>query len=282
MTAAAGVDVQLDDGVLLERYRYAPGPAGETPLHVHDGYQWCLSIDFPGRYVYRGATLPMPPGALSILHPGEPHSCRDPHARTKTAHYLVAYFPVARFAEIASDINGRAVAEPFFGRPVLADRELRSAYTEMHLAAARAPASLEHDGLQLSFTTMALRRHARLRAEEPPKGRDSPIAVRTVRDYLREHTAETVRLSELAELVAFSPYHLHRTFTRSVGMPPHRYQLGLRIEAAKRLLATETDLARTAATTGFADYSHFSRHFTRTVGFSPARYRVLSKNVQDD
>ncbi len=33
--------------LLLELYRYAPGPAESLPKHCHDEYQFGLSLDFP-------------------------------------------------------------------------------------------------------------------------------------------------------------------------------------------------------------------------------------------
>jgi AraC-like DNA-binding protein len=270
------VEAQLGDRALLERYCYAPGPAGETPLHVHDTYQWCLSVDFPGVYVYRGATVPMPPGALSVLHPDEPHLSRDPHARSIAAHYLVAYFPVAIVSEVATEVAGRPVAEPFFAAPVIDDHQLRAAYATMHAAAT----GLERDDAQLRFLALATGRHAGL-STRAAQLRVPPRVVGTVKAYLQEHAAEPVALRQLAELVGMSPFHLHRAFSRAVGLPPHRYQIGLRIEAAKRLLAGGAGVARTAVSTGFADYSHLSRHFQSIVGVSPSRYRALSKNVQD-
>jgi hypothetical protein len=49
-----GVEAWLREGLLLEKYRYAPGPAEELPKHSHDEYQICLSLNFPGVYGYRG------------------------------------------------------------------------------------------------------------------------------------------------------------------------------------------------------------------------------------
>jgi hypothetical protein len=49
-----GVKAWSRGGLLLEKYRYAPGPAQELPKHSHEEYQICLSLNFPGVYDYRG------------------------------------------------------------------------------------------------------------------------------------------------------------------------------------------------------------------------------------
>jgi transcriptional regulator GlxA family with amidase domain len=61
-------------------------------------------------------------------------------------------------------------------------------------------------------------------------------------------------------------------FREHVGVPPHRYQIGLRIDRAKTLLAGGTSIASAAAAVGFADQAHLSRHFRRHVGLPPGRY----------
>lgn len=38
----------LAEGVILESYRYAPGPASESGKHSYEDCQFCLSLDFPG------------------------------------------------------------------------------------------------------------------------------------------------------------------------------------------------------------------------------------------
>ena len=49
------VNVWQSPGVMLEHYRYAPGPAGVLAAHAHDEYQLGLSLNFPGEYTNGGA-----------------------------------------------------------------------------------------------------------------------------------------------------------------------------------------------------------------------------------
>jgi AraC-like DNA-binding protein len=55
-------------------------------------------------------------------------------------------------------------------------------------------------------------------------------------------------------------------------MPPHAFQIDLRIGEARRLLAAGEAPAGVAATCGFADQAHFTRTFRRAVGVTPARF----------
>jgi AraC-like DNA-binding protein len=69
-----------------------------------------------------------------------------------------------------------------------------------------------------------------------------------------------------------SRFHLVHAFTSEVGLPPHAYQIHLRIRRSRALLAAGMPLGGIAADLGFADQSHFGRHFRRVVGVTPGAY----------
>jgi AraC-like DNA-binding protein len=68
-----------------------------------------------------------------------------------------------------------------------------------------------------------------------------------------------------------------RSFKRNIGMTPHAYQVQLRVDRARRMLAHGADVADAAAAAGFCDQSHLHRHFTRTVGVTPGVYQRATK-----
>ncbi len=105
--------------------------------------------------------------------------------------------------------------------------------------------------------------------------------MRLAREYLEDNRAENVSLARLAQVASLSPYHLNRVFSREVGLPPHRYQVQVRVDRAKALLAAGTPIKDVVAETGFADHSHLTRHFKRLVGVPPSMYPSQKrKNVQ--
>jgi AraC-like DNA-binding protein len=67
-----------------------------------------------------------------------------------------------------------------------------------------------------------------------------------------------------------------RAFKREVGLAPHAYQVQLRVDHARRLLAQGMPIAAAAASAGFFDQSHFHRHFTRVVAMTPRVYRTFA------
>jgi AraC family transcriptional regulator len=74
--------------------------------------------------------------------------------------------------------------------------------------------------------------------------------------------------------VHLSPYHFSRAFKQSFGLPPHRYHMSRRVEAAKNLLGgTATPVTEIALQLGFSEASSLSAGFRRLTGVSPSEYR---------
>jgi AraC-like DNA-binding protein len=63
-----------------------------------------------------------------------------------------------------------------------------------------------------------------------------------------------------------------RSFGREFGLPPHRYLVGRRVEAARRRLLDGEPIADVATAVGFHDQSHLHRHFTRLLGVTPRKF----------
>jgi AraC family transcriptional regulator len=93
-------------------------------------------------------------------------------------------------------------------------------------------------------------------------------------EFIESHAFEDIGLAELASSTGLPPHYFCRIFRKTVGMPPYRYLLNCRMEAAKKLLAT-SDLGITgiALEVGFSSHAHFSTAFKRIVGQTPVAYR---------
>jgi AraC family transcriptional regulator len=80
-------------------------------------------------------------------------------------------------------------------------------------------------------------------------------------------------LAAIAREVGVSPTYLTQQFSRSEGMPFHRYQSRLRLARALAELPRCSDLTRLALDLGFSSHSHFAASFRAMVGVSPSRFR---------
>ena len=98
--------------------------------------------------------------------------------------------------------------------------------------------------------------------------------LRRVTQYIHEHLQGQLRLVELSALIHMSPYHFARLFKRSTGLPPHRFLVGCRIDAARALLAARSaSIAEISRSVGFRTSSHFTTTFRRITGVTPSAYR---------
>jgi AraC family transcriptional regulator len=94
-----------------------------------------------------------------------------------------------------------------------------------------------------------------------------------VAGYIEEHLAETLLLSQLAEVAHLSPFHFSRAFKQSFGQPPLRYVTSRRIERAKTMLAGEQSITGVGLAVGFGETSSFTTAFRRHTGVTPTTFR---------
>jgi AraC-like DNA-binding protein len=246
------------------------------PKHTHDHYAVGVIERGALGYFYRGEHVVASSGDINLCIPGEAHT-GQPEAEGGWS-YRMFYLEPRTLQDVACEVSGRPAAPPFFRAGALEDAALAQRLLEAHVRMEKPETpGLERETLLLSALAHLIRRHADTRLSDTRTG-DEPISVRLVKDYLEAHYAEDVTLTTLSQLTGLSRYHLVRTFTGRVGVPPHTYLRQVRIRQAKALLASGHTPADVALSTGFTDQSHLTRWFKRLWGVTPGHYR---KSVQD-
>jgi AraC-like DNA-binding protein len=153
---------------------------------------------------------------------------------------------------------------------------LRSRLFQLHRALQPGKTLLEAQSCMVSFVA-ALVKGLRERGTAPradlPWSNWSSLAAARARGYLHDQTSQPVDLTALARQVGLSRFQALRAFKRHYGLPPHAYQLRVRVGLAQRSLRAGEQPAQVAADCGFVDQSHMTRHFKRLVGVTPAQYQ---------
>ncbi|MBP2002031.1 AraC family transcriptional regulator of adaptative response / methylphosphotriester-DNA alkyltransferase methyltransferase [Paenibacillus shirakamiensis] len=92
--------------------------------------------------------------------------------------------------------------------------------------------------------------------------------------YIDIHYNEPLTLDHLAEVSHGSPYHLHRTFSRIVGVTPMGYVQETRINHAKQLLEqTQQSVSSIGHLVGMNNTPYFITLFKQKTGLTPQFYR---------
>lgn len=246
------------------------------PRHWHDEYYISAITAGAGRFFYRGKDHIATPGTLVLVAPGEVHTHSDcSGGRSFRSLHMAPSF----VAQVDSELLRSRDALANFQSTVISDPGTLSLFLKLHNSLERSGTLLHHETLMLSLFTQLSRDFNRRAYNSSLAGREC-VAVRRAVQFLQEHYNESISLRSLADLGNLSPYYFNRVFSRTIGMPPHAYQIQLRIMFAKSLLKA-WPIASVAALTGFVDQSHFTRQFKRLVGVTPAQYANQGKKVQD-
>jgi len=103
--------------------------------------------------------------------------------------------------------------------------------------------------------------------------------VHDARALLARDLAAPLALSEIADTVGASMFHLSRCFRALTGRTLHDHRTQLRLRASLEALeGGERDIARLALDVGYSSHSHFTAAFGHVFGDTPSRVRdVLAR-----
>ena len=247
----------------------------EYPRHWHDELYLSATLAGTSDLDCSRTSLSVVPGELVVVPPGEVHANRKLGctARTIFVEFEAVQNAVEQFVE-------RGIPGPDFRPGLIDDKRTTEDFLRMHQSLEGPGFELEQENFLFLFLCQLVTAHSAGRVSLSREGNED-YAVQRAKLFLEERYADRVSIHDLARLTRLSPYHFNRSFCQKVGMPPHAYQLQLRIAHAKRFLGLGRSVSETACLVGFFDQSHFVHSFKRSEGVTPSQYVRLSKNLQD-
>jgi AraC family transcriptional regulator len=103
------------------------------------------------------------------------------------------------------------------------------------------------------------------------RGRARRELVESAKAAILSRLFENSSVSDLAQDVDVSPYHLCRSFRAETGMTLHAYRRDIRLRTALGLTESyRGNLSALALRSGFYSHSHFTTAFRRAFGVSPS------------
>ncbi len=208
-------------------------------------------------------------GNIFVVNLGDVHSSSVP-AGYKCSNKSMRIDP-GLLRSINMQITGNLYETISLRQPVIHDMELSRHIFDLHRVMGKSPESLEVECRILDIFSMLYERHSQ-QGKNPGVFGKEHIRVCRACEYLQDRFNENISLNELADFAGLSPFYLSRVFTQAMGVPPHTYQLQIRLKKATDLLAAGRPIIEVALETGFCDQSHFQKSFKKKFGITPRQY----------
>ena len=247
----------------------------EYPRHWHDEFYLSATLAGASYLGCSGTSCSVPPGQLVIVPPGVVHDNQKLKCSSRTIflEFKALRDAVEQFVE-------RSIPGLNFRPGLIDDKRTVEDFLQLHWSLEGPRFELEQENSLILFLCRLVTGHSGAQVSWSREGNED-FAVQRAKRFLEEHYADHVSIHDLARLARLSPYHFNRSFCRKIGMPPHAYQLQVRIAQAKRFLRLGRSVSDTACLVGFFDQSHFVHSFKRSEGVTPTQYIRFSKNLQD-
>lgn len=278
------VEAEIAEGGRVRAFRRVPALEGlevlqadfgryRFPAHAHD--RDVISLIGRGSHSVerRGSRTVAEAGSVVMMPRGWVHE--GGNVDEGGWRIFTLYLPERLLEDVAGELLGGAPGPESLPERITRDLRLRRALVRLHAEVLRVEGGSadllgQHEAL-LALLGYVLRCYGPGR-EVRPLGA-APRAVSRVRDHLHAYWAEPVTLAELSAIAGLSPFRLTRVFKAATGLPPHAYQIQLRVARAQEGLRAGRPIAQVALDCGFADQSHLTRVFKRSLGFTPGQFR---------
>jgi len=267
--------VKYDAELKVEAYHFQ-GIMQKFPNHFHKYYVIGF-IEKGKRYLScKNKEYRIEQGDLLIFNPDDTHTCEQVDG--KTLDY--------RCINIQSEIMSKAVFEikgkeylPYFTSQVVYHSELVYVLRGLHEMIMEGEKDFRKEETFFLLLEQLINEYTQ-QADSTAEPKQS-IEASVICEFLEEHYAENITLTDLCKLTGLSKYYLIRSFTKQRGITPYSYLETIRIDKAKKMLEQGVLPIDVALQAGFTDQSHFTNFFKKFIGLTPKQYMNIFKVVNN-
>ncbi len=243
--------------------------------HMHDFYAVSLNYGGRGAFDCRNVLRDATPGTCSLIAPGELHTG---HATSREGWiYRNLYIEIPLMEALLRSLDWQEPPDVSFKSPLVRDIILATQLGHVFASLTESNSLLQNESLLLSAVARLITDHLVRGHALSEIGREHAAVLR-VKNWLDANSEQNASINSLASLARLSPYYLIRAFHRHVGISPHKYQTIVRINRARKLLASGAPISEVACQAGFCDQSHLNRSFKKLLGVTPGRYAAIRYN----
>lgn len=273
-------DAMAWSGLKMMRYSLPAEFADRQILAPHPIVSWLCRGQTSAKLRYSLRAVHTLCGANDMMFYSGGREIAHAQWRTHDAEMLSIELDPARLTLLEAG-DTRFCARSLNGTPKFDDPELRHLIATLwaEVQAGCPQGRLYTDSLSLG---LAVHVHRRFGALEGTRGEDrreagsrlTPTQLRRIDDYITQHLAESIGLTDLAREAGLSRYHFTRLFSNTVGRSPYQHVLHKRLEHAYHLLtSSNASVAQVALAAGFSSQSHFADVCRRLLGATPKELR---------
>jgi AraC family transcriptional regulator len=215
------------------------------------------------------------PGQIALTNINQLHS-----GRAENVEFVSVSLSPITVDEIMSETDGiKAGSEIKVPASVISDPGVYETLGTMakELDADRIARDQMLDSLARQLLIQLVRSHLTIRRSPLIElSRAGPVdrRLRRALEFMHDNFERELPVEEIAAAAYLSEYHFARLFKQLVGVTPHFYLAGIRLERARKLLLeTSLSVSEIAQTVGYQSQSHFTRVFKSVTGLTPLVFR---------
>ncbi len=266
--------VVYDDGLHIEAYCFQ-GLAQPFPNHFHEYYVIGFVENGVRALSCKNQEYTIRKGDILLFNPGDNHACVQ--CGGEALDYRSINITKEVMLDLAEEVTGRREL-PGFSPCVISAWEAAYCLHILHELVMTDDCGFGKEENLLLLISRLIQQYGRPFEACVPECQEE---VEKACEFMEQHYAERIYLTEVCHYVGLSKSTLLRAFTKSKGVTPYSYLENIRIGRAKKLLEHGVSPVEAALQTGFSDQSHFTNYFNRFIGLTPGAHQEIFSKERD-